>query len=678
MRIYFIVIALFVCQLSAGQVGVGTVTPRGNLEVASFLNGGGFLAPRYSLTGNNDIITVRNPQGGALVSGTLVYNTNTSAGGNGLDEGLVYWNGTIWVGIVNTEFSGAAGWELEGNVINGSHFLGSTNSEALRFRVNNAPAGELHPQGGVSFGFGATANTSNGISIGRDAISQQDATVLGRSANGGSQAVAIGLQSIASQQDAIAIGRGANSGGNRGLALGVLSGTSNQNSTAIGAEAKALNTNAVAIGTRAVANGQNSFALGFGSITSSGATSSIAIGSGSSTNTGSAIAIGENAQGNGQRSIAIGISTVASVNDATIVGSGANVTGINGTALGRQAISVERGTALGNIAIAGGQRSVAIGNDSETRSAGAIAIGSSTKFNGNGTNSTLIGSAATIGGTQNNSVTVLGNGANINGNDNNFSFVAGYLASITGSNSTNSLVVGAESSMIQAQRSIAMGYRTTVNGANGANTSNSVAIGSNTSVGRPSSIAIGNDAKVENISGLNGTNAIAIGTGTTANYSNSIALGNGAVTTTTNQLALNNTAIVGVSTLTASGQIRASNFQGNTANYPDYVFEKYYNGYSEIDEDYKFITLEEASAFAKANGHLKGVKSYDEIKKNDFNFDIGNTSIKNLEKIEEHFLYLTEMNEKVKEQKAIIDAQNSEITLLKDRLDRLEALILKD
>ena len=544
MKIIFIVIAICITHLSIGQVGVGTTTPRGSLEVAAYVNGGGFLAPSYSLSGNNDTNTVRNPQGGNLISGTLVYNTNTTGGGNGLDEGLVYWDGNIWVGIVNTASTNtsAAGWELEGNVINGSHFLGSTNPEALRFRVNNSPVGELHPQGGVAFGLGATANVSNGISIGRDATAQQDGTVLGRGASGGNQTVAIGLDADASQQDAIAIGRRADSGGNRGIALGVLAETSNQNSTAIGAEAKALNTNAVAVGTRAVANGQNSFAFGFGSTTASGATSSIAIGSGSRANVSSSIAIGENAQGNGQRSIAIGVSTVASVNDATIVGSGADVTGINGTAIGRQAEATERGTAVGNIAFARGQRSVAIGNDSQALASGSIAIGTSTL----------------------------------------------------------------------------------------------------------------------------------------TNHSNSIALGNGAITTSANQLALNNMSVIGISTLTASGQIRASNFQGNTANYPDYVFEKYYDGYSKIDGNYEFVTIEEASAFAKANGHLIGVKSYDEIKSNDFKFDIGNTSIKNLEKIEEHFLYLTEINETVKEQKAIIDAQNSEITSLKDRLKRLEELILKD
>jgi hypothetical protein len=42
---------------------------------------------------------------------------------------------------------------------------------------------------------------------------------------------------------------------------------------------------------------------------------------------------------------------------------------------------------------------------------------------------------------------------------------------------------------------------------------------------------------------------------------------------------------------------------------PDYVFEKYFNGFSEMMPDYKLISLEELEAFLKENKHLPNVPS---------------------------------------------------------------------
>ena len=42
---------------------------------------------------------------------------------------------------------------------------------------------------------------------------------------------------------------------------------------------------------------------------------------------------------------------------------------------------------------------------------------------------------------------------------------------------------------------------------------------------------------------------------------------------------------------------------------PDYVFEKYFNGFSEMMPEYKLISLEELEAFLKENKHLPNVPS---------------------------------------------------------------------
>ncbi len=124
-------------------------------------------------------------------------------------------------------------------------------------------------------------------------------------------------------------------------------------------------------------------------------------------------------------------------------------------------------------------------------------------------------------------------------------------------------------------------------------------------------------------------------------------------------------------------QTLSGDFITEANTYPDYVFEKYYTNKSDILSSYSFMNLEEAEAFVKENGHLPGVKSYDEIKANDFKIGIGETSITNLEKIEELFLYITELNTKLKKQKSLNVEKDQKIENLEKRLERLEALILE-
>ena len=53
---------------------------------------------------------------------------------------------------------------------------------------------------------------------------------------------------------------------------------------------------------------------------------------------------------------------------------------------------------------------------------------------------------------------------------------------------------------------------------------------------------------------------------------------------------------------------------GITLLVPDYVFEYYFEGYSEINDNYKFRTLNEIEEFIKINQHLPGITSYNEYK----------------------------------------------------------------
>lgn len=93
------------------QIGVNTTTPNAMLDVNSTTNG--MLIPRVSLTSVLDNTTVVNPQGGALVTSTIVYNT-TAAGvfPNNVLSGFYYWNATSsrWIPIDGTD-----DWSINGN-----------------------------------------------------------------------------------------------------------------------------------------------------------------------------------------------------------------------------------------------------------------------------------------------------------------------------------------------------------------------------------------------------------------------------------------------------------------------------------------------------------------------------------------------------------------------------------
>lgn len=120
--------------LVQAQIGIGTNTPRGALEVNSTTNG--FLFPQIALTDNITSSPVVNPQTGSTpINGTMIYNTATSGtGGTAVVPGHYYWGGTQWL----REASGTD-WNKAGNsgTVAGTNFLGTTDAIGLRIRTNN-------------------------------------------------------------------------------------------------------------------------------------------------------------------------------------------------------------------------------------------------------------------------------------------------------------------------------------------------------------------------------------------------------------------------------------------------------------------------------------------------------------------------------------------------------------
>lgn len=126
--------------------------------------------------------------------------------------------------------------------------------------------------------------------------------------------------------------------------------------------------------------------------------------------------------------------------------------------------------------------------------------------------------------------------------------------------------------------------------------------------------------------------------------------------------------------LSVTGDVATTGaFYTNASKYADYVFEDYFDGSSTINEDYKFKSLEETAAYIKENKHLPGVTSIKDILKTDngYTVNLSELSIQQLEKIEELYLHTIE-------QQNLIEKQETEISDLKSRLEKLETLLLKE
>ncbi|MBC7523898.1 MAG: hypothetical protein H7239_05620 [Flavobacterium sp.] len=116
------------------QIGIGTTTPNGALDINSSTNG--VVVPNVALTSRIVAAPIVNPNGGgAPLSGTLIWNTaTTGTAPNNVTPGFYYWDGSTWVAIAG---DGGKYWTLNGNSgTTGSNYIGTSDASSLKLSTN--------------------------------------------------------------------------------------------------------------------------------------------------------------------------------------------------------------------------------------------------------------------------------------------------------------------------------------------------------------------------------------------------------------------------------------------------------------------------------------------------------------------------------------------------------------
>lgn len=488
---YFKIIAFLFLTINSvnAQVGIGTTSPNGALDITSTTDG--LLIPRVALTITTSALPLTTP-----TISELIYNSATVAD---VTPGYYYWDGAKWVrlasGVTND-------WSTTGNtgIVDGTNFIGTaalTNVD-VAFRRNNLPAGKIGLTS-TSFGVGAlnAGAASNSSAFGTNALTLNTGANNVAFGNGTLAANVTGIQNTGIGNAALAVNTGSAS-----TALGfeaLKANTSGNNGTAVGFQALSKNTaasNNTAIGFQTMLNnttGSENTAVGF---------QASSIGAGGSKNT----AVGYIALNN-------------------------NI-GSENTAFGHSAlVGITQASSRFNTAI-GYQAMFATGLAPFVATTNVVAIGANALFQNRASNATAVGYNALqgqiAGGTGNTGVgySVLNN--NVNGDNNT---VVGNEAGFAATGSDNTLIGNFAGQFTTGANNTAVGSNALK--ANGASI-NSVAIGYNALTGNTatSNTAIGYNALRTN--GI-GTGNVAIGNqaGELEIGSNTLYISNSATTPTT-------------------------------------------------------------------------------------------------------------------------------------------------
>lgn len=445
--IFLILISIYVTQVFCQSVGIGTMSPDPSAALEVSGNDKGMLIPRLTSSQRDGITTP--------ATGLLVFDVDSSA--------FAFFNGINWIFIKDTKNTKAV-WLMDGNSdTNVSNFIGTTNNQALRFKVNNIVAGEISTNGNVALGQQTFINGGSGTSN----------TVVGFNAmrnNNGSLNTVMGKDAFQNPGVTAAFNTALGSGA-------MMNTTSGSNNLAAGSEAMLNNSTGsgnVAIGRLAMQNnttGNSNIGIGITALRGVGMT--------------------------GEHNIGIGNNTLLN-----------NTTGSNDVAIGREAM---RNNTTGRSNVGIGYRSM-FNNSTKSNT---VAVGDSSLFllgsfiltSSQGINNTALGSKAMFATNQGSGNTAVGNRSLFNNNSGNKNVAVGDSAAIAGTIGDNNTVVGASGlkNNTTGSNNTALGK----NAGNGNTTgSRNTFLGSNA---RPSSNALFNATAIGDSAVVSASNSLILG-----------------------------------------------------------------------------------------------------------------------------------------------------------------------
>lgn len=485
---------LLILTSFAQSIGINadasTPNPNAILDIKSANKG--LLIPRMNAAARNAIPNTK---------GLLVYDT--------VNNNFWYNTGTEWQSIaVNslaTPLLAASGpWLLTGNAgtSDTANFLGTTDSVALNFRVNNQPSGRIDLKvENTSLGYQSLiSNTTgaNNTATGYEALKFNN-TGVGNTAHGteamfgcntGSYNTGMGyvaLRGVTNSNNNTAVGatalastRGDN---NSGVGMGAMyNNTLGTNNAALGYQSLYTNTTGVsntAIGTQALFSNTTAgsqTAIGYRSLysnttgtlnTAIGYQSLVSNTTGTENTASGYQSLDSNTSGSANTAFgvqALQRNTTGSFNIA--VGDGAllfNTTGSNNVAIGTTAMEVNL-TGSENIGIGDGSLGAGINSGSQN-----IAIGESSMLENNtGSGNIALGESSAILNTSGDSNTTVGASSNPRTRTGNLNTVIGSRAFTVNVDGSGNTAVGAESNTGSSSlnNATAIGFQTTVDASN--------------------------------------------------------------------------------------------------------------------------------------------------------------------------------------------------------------------
>ena len=384
-----------------------------------------------------------------------------------------------------------AGQAMQVDATSGSFY----DTGAIKGAIAIGKAGSTAPQAtdenAIAIGQAARANGRGGVALGNDTRSAQNAIAAAWDSQAtGKNSVAVGTGTRATGLSSTAVGDGAQATANGAVALGQ-STESAGNSVAAGFNAKARSNNTVAIGVEANNDG-------------------------SITNNASSVSVGIATRARAVGSMAMGVSADASGKYSLALGSG-DVSGDYTDGTNHPTASGEKSIAIGFNSNAGDQNAISIGSDTEAANLNATAVGSGAKAKANGAGA-------------------FGLNAKANG-ENTF-------AAVGGTASGNSAIAIGSASNASKESATALGRNTTATGVNSsaigaysiASATDATALGRNANATANQSTALGTYSVASGQYGTgvgyqanaSGANSTAVGVSAKANKEGASAMGPGA------------------------------------------------------------------------------------------------------------------------------------------------------